>query len=112
MTNQFLTDNTAIFDEFVRSLKRDNDNMPHNYNGGSDDNSRNRERDGNNSMDRGSQNDSRDVIRGRYGNNTPDTRNTYTPSRNRQDNRDDSRQRYGQRHDSRDRRPEQQHRSV
>ena len=30
MTNQFLTDNTAIFDEFVRSLKRDTDNMPQN----------------------------------------------------------------------------------
>ena len=30
MTNQFLTDNTALFDEFVRSLKRDTDNMPHN----------------------------------------------------------------------------------
>ena len=43
MTNQFLTENTAIFDEFVRSLKRDTDNMPHNQNRGSRDNSRNRE---------------------------------------------------------------------
>ena len=32
MTNQFLTDNTAIFDELFRSLKRDTDNMPHNQN--------------------------------------------------------------------------------
>ena len=41
MTNQFLTDNTAIFDEFVRSLHRDTDNMPHNRNQGSRDDSRN-----------------------------------------------------------------------
>ena len=34
MTNQFLTDSTAIFDEFVRSLKRDTDNMPHIQNRG------------------------------------------------------------------------------
>ena len=40
MTNQFLTENTAIFDEFVRSLKRDTKNMPHNRNRGSRDNSR------------------------------------------------------------------------
>ena len=112
MTNQFLTDNTAIFDEFVRSLKRDADNMPHNHNRGSRDNSRNRERDRNNSMDKRSQNDSRDDTRGRYGNDTRNNRNTYMPSRNRQDNRDDSRQRYGQRYDSRERRPEQQNRSV
>ena len=45
MTNQFLTENTAIFDEFVRSLKRDTDNLPHNRNRRSRDNSRNRERD-------------------------------------------------------------------
>ena len=44
--------------------------------------------------------------------NTRDTGNTYMPSRNRQDNRDDPRQRYGQRNDSRKRRPEQQNRSV
>ena len=112
MTNQFLTENTAIFDEFVRSLKRDTDNMPHNRNRGSRDNSRNRERDRNNSMDRRSQNDSRDDTRSSYGNDTRETRNTYMTSRNRQDNRDDSRQRYGQRYDSRERRPEQQHRSV
>ena len=40
MTNQFLTNNTSIFDEFVRSLKRDTDNMPQNHNRGSRDNSR------------------------------------------------------------------------
>ena len=97
MTNQFLTENTAIFDEFVRSLKTDTDNMPHNQNSGSRDNSLNRERDRNNSMHRRSQHDSRDDTRSRYGNNTRDTRNTYMPSRNRQDNRDDSRQRYRQR---------------
>ena len=43
MTNQFLTENTDIFDEFVRSLKRDTDNMPHSRNRGSRDNSRDRE---------------------------------------------------------------------
>ena len=43
---------------------------------------------------------------------TWDNRNTYMPSRNRQDKRDDSRQRYGQRYDSSERRPEQQNRSV
>ena len=43
MTNQFLTENTAIFDEFDRSLKRDTDNMPYNHNRGSRDNYRNRE---------------------------------------------------------------------
>ena len=112
MTNQFLTENTAIFDEFVRSLKRDTNNMPHNQNRGSRDNSRNRERDRNNSMDRRSQHDSRDDTRSRYENDTRDNRNTYMPSRNRQDKRDDSRQRYGQRYDSRERRPEQQSRSV
>ena len=32
MTSQFLTENTAIFDEFVRSLKRETENMPHNRN--------------------------------------------------------------------------------
>ena len=112
MTNQFLTDNTAIFDEFVRSLKRDTDNMPHNQNRGSRDNSRNRERDRNNSMDRRGQTDSRENTRSRYVNDTRETRNTYMPPRNRQDNRDDSRQRYGQRYDSRERRSEQQHRSV
>ena len=112
MTNQFLTENTALFDEFVRSLKRDNDNMQHSRNRGSRDNSRNRERDRNNSMDRRSQHDSRENTRSRYENNTRDNRNTYMPSRNRQDNRDDSRQRYGQRYDSRERRPEQENRSV
>ena len=112
MKNQFLTDNTAIFDEFVRSLKRDTDNMPHIQNRGPRDNSPSGERDRNNSMDRRSQNDSRDDTRGRYADNTRDTRNTYIPSRNRQDNRDDSRQRYGQRYNSGQRRPEQQNRSV
>ena len=112
MTNQFLTQNTAIFDEIVQSLKRDTDNMPHNRNRGSRDNSGNREQDRNNSLDRRSQTDSRDDTRGRYGDNTRDTRNTYMPSRNRLDNRDDSRPRYGQRYNSRERRPEQQHRSV
>ena len=112
MTNQFLTENTAIFDEFVRSLKRDSDNMPHNQNRGSRDNSGNREQDRNNSMDRRSQNDSRENTRSRYENDTRDNRNTYMPSRNRQDNRDDSRQRYGQRYNSRECRPEQQNRSV
>ena len=112
MTNHPLTDNTAIFDEFVRSHKRDTDNMQHNQNRGSRDISRNGERDRNNSMDRRSQNDSRENTRSRYGNDTRETRNTYMSSRNRQDNRDDSRQRYGQRYDSRERRPEQQNRSV
>ena len=82
MTNQFLTDNTAFFDEFVRSLKRDADNMPHNRNRSSRDNCRNRERGRNNSMDRRSQTDSRDDTRGRYGDKTRGTRNTYMPSRN------------------------------
>ena len=86
--------------------------MPHNRNRGSRDNSRNRERDRKNSMDRRSQIDSRDDTRSRYENKTQDNRNTYMSSRNRQDNRDDSRQRYGQRYDSRERRPEQQNRSV
>ena len=112
MTSQFLTDNTAIFDEFVRSLKKETNNMPHNQYRGSRDNSRIRERDRNNSTDRRSQTDSRDDTRGRYGNDKRETRNTYMPSRNRQDNRDDSRQRYGRRYDSRERRPEQQNRSV
>ena len=112
MTNQFLTDKTAIFDEFVRSLKRDTDNMPHSRNRGSRDNFRNRERDRNSSMDRRTQNDSREDTRSRYENDTRDNRNTYMPSRNRQDKRDDSRQRYGQRYDSNERRPEQQNRSV
>ena len=112
MTNQFLTENTAIFDEFVRLLKRDADNMPHNQNRRSRDNSRSGERDRNNSMDRRSQNDSRENTRSRYENNTRDNRNTYMFSRNRQDNRDDSCQRYGQRYDSRERNPEQQNRTV
>ena len=112
MTNQFLTENTAIFDEFVRSLKRDTDNMPHSQNRGSRNNSRNRKRDRNNSMDKRSQNDSRDDTRSRYENDTQETRNTYMSSRNRQDNHDDSRQRYGQRYDSRERRPEQRNSSV
>ena len=112
MTNQFLTENTAIFDGFVRSLRSDTDNMPHSQNRGSRDNSRNRERDRNNSMDRRSQSDSWENIRSRYENNTRDSRNTYMSSRNRKDNRDDSRQRYGQRYDSRERRPEHQNRSV
>ena len=112
MTNQFLTDNTPIFDDFVRSLKRDTDNWPQTQNRGPRDNSRNRERDRNNSMDRRSQTDSRDDTRGRYGDNTRVTRNTYMPSRNLQDNRDVSRQRYRQRHASGECRPEQQNRSV
>ena len=112
MTNQFLTENTAIFDEFVRSLKRDTNNMPHSRNRGSRDNSRNRERERNNSMDKRSQIDSWENTRSRYENNTRDNRNKYMSSRNLQDNRDDSRQRYGQRYDSRERRPEQQNRSV
>ena len=47
MTNQYLTENTAIFDELVRSLKIDTDNMPHYRNRGSHDNSRNGERERN-----------------------------------------------------------------
>ena len=97
MKNHSLTQNTAIFDEFVRSLKRDTDNMPHNRNRGSRDNFRNRERETNNSMDGRSQKDSRDDTRSRYGKDTRETRTTYMPSRNRGDTRDDSRQRYGQR---------------
>ena len=112
MTNQFLTENTAIFDEFVRSLKRDTDDMLHSRNRGSRDNSRNRERDRNNSIGRRSQNDSWENTRSRYECNTRDNRNNYMSSRNRQDNRDDSRQRYGQRYDSRERRPEHHNRSV
>ena len=107
-----LTENTAVFDEFVRSLKRDTDNMPHNRNRGSQDDSRNRERGRNNSMGRRSQFDSRDDTRGRYGDYTLYTRNKYMPSTNRQDNRDDSRQKYGQRYDSGECRPEQQNKSV
>ena len=105
MTNQFLTDNTAIFDEFVQLPKRDAENMPHIRNRGSRDNSRSGERDKNSSLNRRSGNDSRENTRNRYVNNTRNTRNTYMPSRNSQDNRDDSRQRYGQRYDSRERRP-------
>ena len=112
MTNDSLTDNTAIFDEFVRSLKRDTNNMPHIQNRGPRDNSRSGEQDRNNSMDRRSQTDSREDTRGKYENDTRETRNTYMPSRNRQDNRDDSRQRYGQRYNSRERSPEQRHRTV
>ena len=78
MTNHSLTENTAISDEFVRSLKRDTDNMPHIRNRGSRDNSRNRERGRNNSMDRRSQTDSRDDTGGRYGDNTRDTRKDKT----------------------------------
>ena len=37
MRKDFLTDKTAIFDDFVRSLKTDTDNMPHNHNRGSRD---------------------------------------------------------------------------
>ena len=44
ITNQYLTDNTAIFDEFFRSLKRGTENMPHNQNRGSRDNSLSGER--------------------------------------------------------------------
>ena len=89
MTNQLLTDNTATFDELVRSLKRDTDNMPHNQNRRSRDRSRSGERDRNNSMDRRGQKDSRENTRNRYANDTRETRNIYMPSRNRQDNRDD-----------------------
>ena len=96
MTNHSLTENTVIFDEFVRSLKRDTDDMPYNHNRGSRDN--NKERDRNNSMDRRRQHGSRENTRSRYENNTRDNRNPYMPSRNRQDKRDDSRQRYGQRY--------------
>ena len=60
MTNQFLTENSAIFDWFVRPLKRDTDNMPHNRNRGSRANSRCGERDRNSSMDRRGRNDSRE----------------------------------------------------
>ena len=112
ITNEILTENTAIFDEFVRSLKGDTGNMPHNRNRESRDNSRHRERDRNNPMDRRSQNDSQDDTTSGYGNNTQDTQNIYMPPRNRQDNREDSSQRYGQRYDSRKRKPEQQHRSL
>ena len=112
MTNQFLTDNTAIFDEFVRSYKRDTDNMPHNRNKRSRENSCSGERDRNSFIDRKSQNDSRHNTRSRYGNDTRDTRNIYMPSRNRKTSRDDSRQRYGQRDNSTEHRPEQQKMSV
>ena len=104
MTNHSLTKNTAIFNEFIRSLKKDTDNMPQNQNRGSRDNSRNKERDRNNSMDSRSQTDSRS--------DTQENRNRNMPPRKRQDTREDSRQRYGQRYDSRERRPEKQNRSV
>ena len=48
ITNHFLTEKTAILDDFVRSLKRDTNNMPHNRNRGSRDNAGNREQDRNN----------------------------------------------------------------
>ena len=112
LDKSFLTENTAIIDEFVRSLKRDTDNMLYNHKRGSRDNSRNGERNRNNSMDRRSQIDSQDNTRRRYGNDTRETRNIHMPSRNRQDNRDDSRHRYGQRYNFRERRPEQQNISV
>ena len=70
MTNQLLTDNTGIFDEFVLSLKRDTDNMPDIQNRGPCDNFRSGEREKNNSMDRRSQDDSRGNTRSIYGNDT------------------------------------------
>ena len=70
MTNQLLTDNTAVFDEFVRSLKRDTDNMPHTWNRGSRDNSHSGDQDRNNSMDKRSQNDSKENTRSRHRNDT------------------------------------------
>ena len=112
MTHQFLADNTAIFDEFVLSLKRDTDNMPHKRNRGSRTNSCNVERNRNSSMDKRSQDDSRENTRSRYESDTQDTRNTYMSSRNRNDTCGDSRHRYGQRYDSRERRPEKQNTSV
>ena len=74
MMNHFLTDNTAIFDEFVRTLNTDTDKMPHNRNRGSRKNSRSGERDENNSMHRRSPNDSRDNTRNRYGDQPRETR--------------------------------------
>ena len=105
MTYHSLTKNTAIFDEFVRSLKRHTHNLPHNQNRRSRDMSRSGEWDRNSSMDRRIPNDSRKNTRSIYENDTRDTRNTYMPSRNRQDTRDDSGRRYGQRYKSRERRP-------
>ena len=61
MTNQFLTRNTAFFDESVESLKRESDDIPHNRTRGSRDNSRSGEQDRISSMDRRSQNDSRET---------------------------------------------------
>ena len=112
MTKPSLTENTAIFDVFVRSFKRDTNNMPYNHNRGSRVNSRNEERDRNNSMDKRSQHDSRENIRSTYENDTLDNGKTYMPSGNRLDKRDDSRQRYGQSYDSRRHRPEEQYRTV
>ena len=66
MTNQFLTENTAFFEEFVRSLKRDTENIPNNRNRGSRDNSRRGEQDRNSSMDRRGQNGLRENTRSRY----------------------------------------------
>ena len=60
LTNQFLTANSFVFDDFVRSLKRNTDNMPQNRNWRSRDTSRSRERERKNSMDRINQNDSRE----------------------------------------------------
>ena len=79
MMNQFLTDNTAIPDEFVWSLKRDTNNMPHNQNRGSRDNSRSGERDGSSSMDRRSQNYSRLNRKSTYGNDTQDPETPTCP---------------------------------
>ena len=76
MTNQFLTDNTALFGEIVRSPKKDTDNMQHNRNRGSRDNSRSGDRETNNSMGIRIQNDSRENTRSRHENDIRDTRNT------------------------------------
>ena len=112
MTNQLLIDDTVIFDEIVRSPSRVTHNMPQIRNRDSRDTCRRGERDRNSSMHRRSHNDSPENTRSRYGNDTRDTRNIYKPSRNRQDNRDDSPQSYGQRYNSRERRPEEQNRLV
>ena len=108
MTNQFSTENTVIFDQLVRSLKRDADNVLQYREWWSQVILHGRRRERNSFMDKRRQNGSQEQTGNRYANETRDNRTAYMPSCYRHENGDDSRSGYAQIYGSRERQPKQQ----
>ena len=105
LTKQFLQDNSVIFEEVVRSLKRDIDKLLQNRDRRLRRKSCGQEPYTNDSMERRKRIDLHRRIESSYGNGKRDDGKDNVSSRNCRENCDNSRNRYGQSYDSIERNP-------